>query len=206
MAALFSKVIVVDDDPSLCSWVKRLVQEVGLDAECHHSAHALLESLEEPQHPTCLVLDIKIPGMNGIELQKQLLDRGLDVPIIMLTGHADVSLAVEAMKRGAFDFVEKPCGAKEFLDRIKNALREHERRLDRRREKESVQELLDQLTPRESEILGHIVEGKASKKIAFQLGLSQKTVEVHRSNIMRKLRVSGVVDLVRVVVGHYETA
>src|SRR6185295_7901095 len=175
-------VYVVDDDPAMRSSLRWLIESVGLSVRTCASAQDFLRTYDGDAG--CLVLDMRMPGMSGLDLQAELAARKIQIPILIITGYAEVPLAVRAMKAGAFDFIEKPFSDQTLLDRIRAAVTEDEaarRRLAARRE---VEERLSQLTSREHDVFDRVVTGKSNKVIAAELGLSAKTVEVHRAHVM----------------------
>lgn len=188
-------IFVVDDDAAVRSSLAMLLKSVSLAVETFESASSFLEQL--PDEPSgCLVLDIRMPGMSGVELQQQLKQRGCPLPIIFITGHGDVSMAVHAMREGAIDFIEKPFRDQELLDRIYQALE-----LDRTRRRaadEAIQlrERFAGLTPREHDVMLRIARGQANKVIAIELGLSERTVEIHRAKVMHKTGAKSLAELV----------
>ena len=189
-------VFVVDDDEAICESLRLLIGDIGLEVRTFTSARQFLDTYD-PSHPGCLVLDVRMSGMSGLELQSRLLDMGIYIPTIIITGHADVPMAVEAMKAGAMDFIEKPFRDQVLLDGIQKAIDLDLRTRRRRRERQDVQARIQLLTQREREVMGRLVAGKSNKNIAFDLGISQKTVDFHRANILEKTGVSSVVELVR---------
>ena len=191
-------VYVVDDDDSVCRALARLLRSVGLAAETFPSAGAFFEH-PAPDLPACLILDIRLPGPSGLDLQEALSQAGRDLPIVFITGHGDVPSSVRAMKGGAIDFLQKPFNDQELLDCIQRALaRSREQRIQRA-ERAEVQSRLDTLTPREREVLLQVVTGKLNKQIAGDLGIAEKTIKVHRGRVMQKMRANSVADLVRMV-------
>ena len=189
-------VYVVDDDDEVRDAIADLIDSVGLPTRAFASAQAFLQAYEPPQSG-CLVLDVRMPGMNGLELQQELMTRGAMIPIIFLTGHGDIPMAVEAMRRGAVDFMPKPFREQELLDRIRAALDEGAESFRAAASRQSVQKCLADLTPRETQVLELVVAGKANKVIAYELGVSERTVEVHRAHVMEKMRVKNLAELVR---------
>lgn len=191
-------VFIVDDDAALRDALQSLLRFMGLKAEAFPSADAFLQAYM-PGRPGCLLLDVRMPGMSGLELQKHLAERDNPLPVILLTGHGDVAMAVEAMRVGAFDFVEKPVKDQVLLDRVHACLRQATEQERRTGNRVRLRECLDTLTPREREVAAGVAQGKASKVIAADLGISPRTVDVHRSRIMDKLGVRSSAELVRVL-------
>lgn len=189
-------VFIVDDDRSIGRMMERMMRSVGLNHRLFHSADEFLNAFTSAS-AGCLVLDIRMPGISGLELQKTLNDRGCKMPIIFMTGYADVTMAVDAMQNGAFGFVEKPFRPQLLLDRINDALRADSERRAQSLETRHVHERLARLTGREHEVLRLIVDGKANKEIAKDLALSRRTVETHRARAMDKLEANSVAELVR---------
>jgi FixJ family two-component response regulator len=191
-------VYVVDDDDAVCRALARLVRSVGLSAETFRSARAFLEHAA-PDRPACLILDMRLPGPSGLDLQEALSQAGRDIPIVFITGHGDVSSSVRAMKGGAVDFLQKPFNDQELLDCVQRALTRSRERRAERAQRNDVQSRLDTLTPREREVLLQVVTGKLNKQIAGDLGIAEKTIKVHRGRVMQKMRADSVADLVRMV-------
>jgi FixJ family two-component response regulator len=189
-------VLVVDDDISICESLRSLFGSVGLQSRVFGSAPELLRSAL-PNSPSCLVLDIRLPGMSGLDFQAELVRSGIHIPIIFMTAHGDIPMTVRAMKSGAIDFLTKPFRQQEMLHAVALALaRDQQRRIDEK----SVSDLLalyESLTPREREVLDLATRGMMNKLIAEDLGISEVTVKVHRSNIMRKMRTRSLLDLAR---------
>lgn len=191
-------VFVVDDDPALRRSLQRLLELKGRKVETYASASEFLESYDIAR-PGCLLLDVRLPGISGIELHEMLADRGDALPVIIMTGHGDVPMAVRAMQRGAVDFIEKPFPPDLLMKRIAEAFaRDSDNRWIRECQ-EGLVERLKALTPREREVMHLVVEGNPNKKIAAILGLSRKTVEIHRARMMQKSGASSLPDLVRMV-------
>ena len=193
-------VYVVDDDAAVRDSLTLLLKSVRLRARAFHSAAEFLERYDPEQH-ACLVADIRMPGMSGLELQTVLNRLGAPVPLIFITAYGDVPMAVDAMKSGALDFIEKPFRDQDLLDRVHEALaRDRTRRAENLRIEE-IRKRLATLTPRETEVMQRVVDGQSNKVIAMDLGVSQRTVEIHRANIMQKMRTRSVAMLVRAVQG-----
>lgn len=190
-------VFIVDDDSAIRVAMQALLESVGLQHEILPSADAFLAKHGDGHEPGCLVLDIRMPGLGGLELQDQLLERGNSIPIIFITGYGDVPMAVEAMQKGAVDFIEKPFRNQELLDRIHLALRTDEARRAETQRTQAVRSRIDKLTQREREVFELVVTGKPNKIIAFELGVSQRTVEIHRARVMKKMQARSLADLVR---------
>lgn len=190
------KVFIVDDDESVRDAMGFLLDTIDLPHRSFGSATEFLEHFDDSERG-CLVADIRMPGMNGLQLQQELKDRNVTLPIIFVTGHGDIPMAVEAMKNGALDFLRKPFREQDLLDRIQQALEHESTARHRRRERTRIRALIDTLTPREKEVFERVVTGKANKVIAAELGISERTVEVHRSQVMQKLGVRTLADLVR---------
>ncbi len=189
-------VFIVDDDRTIGQMMERLMRSVGLNHRLFHSGDEFLDAFPD-DGAGCLVLDIRMPGISGLELQQTLNDRGCKLPIIFMTGYADVTMAVDAMQNGAFGFVEKPFRPQQLLDRINDALRADGERRAQSQETQHVRDRLARLTDREHEVLSLIVDGKANKEIARDLALSRRTVEIHRARTMEKLEANSVAELVR---------
>jgi len=191
-------VFVVDDDPAVGDSIRLLLRSVGLRSEVYLSGDEFLAAYEADR-PGCLVLDIRMPGMSGIEVQERLRELGSTLPIIFVTAHGDVPMAVDAMKAGALDFLEKPFRDQELLDKIRQALDHDARIRDERSAVAEIEERLSTLTPRETEVMELVVAGKSNKRIARELGISRRTVEVHRARVMEKMGVDSVSRLVQLV-------
>ena len=191
-------VYLVDDDEAVRDSLGILLRSVGLASEVYASALEFLEHFD-PQRHACLVADIRMPGLSGLELQQRLNEQHADIPIIFITGHGDVPMAVTAMKSGATDFIQKPFRDQDLLDRIAKALEIDRARRASRAEGDAIRERLALLTPRETEVMERVVKGQANKVIAMDLGVSQRTVELHRARVMRKLRMRSLAELVQAV-------
>jgi len=191
-------VYVVDDDESVCRALARLFRSVGMVVETFRSAKAFLES-PVADRPACLILDIRLPGPSGLDLQEALHHAGREVPIVFITGHGDVPTTVRAMKGGALDFLQKPFNDQDLLDCVQRALARSRDHRAERADRAELQARLDTLTPREREVLLQVVTGKLNKQIAGDLGIAEKTIKVHRGRVMQKMRAGSVADLVRMV-------
>lgn len=189
-------VYVVDDDAAVRDSLGLLLKSVGIENETFDSATAFLEGFD-PNRIACLVADIRMPVMTGIQLQKELLARKVAIPIIFITGHGDVPMAVNAMKDGAVDFLTKPFRDRDLLDRVKAALSGAAADFEGQQKLQLVRERFESLTPRETEVMGLVVQGLANKVIAMDLGVSQRTVELHRARVMQKMHVRSLAELVR---------
>jgi RNA polymerase sigma factor (sigma-70 family) len=191
-------VLVIDDDPSVRSSLKFLLSTVGLQVESFDSADAfLLKKL--PDAPSCLVLDVRLPGLSGLDFQRVLAARNIHIPVIFLTGHGDIPMSVRAMKAGAVEFLTKPFRDQDLLDAVRVALERDRVRREREREVAMLQRRFNSLTSREQEVISMVVGGMPNKQIADQLGTAESTVKVQRSRAMEKMRAESLVDLVKMV-------
>jgi two-component system response regulator FixJ len=191
-------VFVVDDDSAVRDALRFLMRSVGLTVEAFSSAAEFLDAYRDDR-AGCLVLDIRMPGMTGLELQDKLIERRSILPIIFITGHGDVPMAVEAMQAGAMDFIQKPFRDQDLLDRIHQAIDKDAKTRQSLGELAAIRTRLASLTPREREVMDLVVHGKANKVIAGDLDLSQRTVEIHRARVMEKIEASSLAHLVRMV-------
>jgi two-component system response regulator FixJ len=191
-------IFVVDDDAAVRDALKLLLRSVGHAVETFGSAQEFLDAYGEDR-AGCLVLDIRMPGMSGLELQQKLNEKHSILPIIFITGHGDVPMAVEAMQAGAVDFIQKPFRDQDLIDRINQALEKDSSNRAALGERNDIRRRLETLTPREREVLDLVVHGKANKVIAGDLKLSQRTVEIHRARVMEKMQASSLAHLVRMV-------
>jgi FixJ family two-component response regulator len=189
-------VFVVDDDEPVRDAIGMLLETVGMSYESFPSAQAFLEAFE-PSRGGCLVLDIRMPGMSGLELQQKLIDMRASIPVVFITGHGDVPMAVEAMKRGAVDFIRKPFRDQELLDRVNEALEVDAGQRAEVADLEQIRARVASLTPRELEVFQRVAMGQANKVVAIDLGISERTVEIHRSQVMQKTGARSLADLVR---------
>ena len=193
-----STVFVVDDDEGVRNSLRFLLRSVGLQTQTLASATEFLDTYK-PSQAGCLVLDVRMPGMSGLELQQQLNLRGAVIPVIFITGHGDIPMAVEAMQQGAFDFLQKPFRDQDLIERIQRALERDARARAALDQHAKIRERLDSLTPREREVLALMTRGKPNKIMAAELGVSQRTVEIHRARVMEKSGAASLAQLVRMV-------
>ncbi|MFC1764441.1 response regulator transcription factor [Planctomycetota bacterium] len=191
------RVFIVDDDPSVRKGLTRLLGSHGLDVEVFPCACEFLKVQSERPWPSCILLDVKMPHMDGLELQQELDKRGFCMPIVFLTGHGDIPTSVQAIKGGAIDFLTKPVDEQDLLEAIRAALAEDEEQHTQQNEKEQVLACVRELTAREHEVLKHVIAGRLNKQIAQRLGIAEKTVKVHRGRVMEKMAADSVADLVR---------
>jgi FixJ family two-component response regulator len=197
-------IFVVDDDEAVRNSLRLLLKSIGLSAVALPTAQEFL-SKYDPQQPGCVILDVRMPGMSGLELQEQLNIRGAILPVIFITGHGDIPMAVEAMQQGAFDFLQKPFRDQDLIDRIQRALAKDQANRLELKGRSDVRERLEALTPREREVLNLVTGGKPNKIMAADLGVSQRTVEIHRARVMEKMHASSLAHLVRMVMDLNET-
>jgi FixJ family two-component response regulator len=191
-------VFVVDDDEGVRNSLRFLLKSVGLTTRALSSASEFLEVYKQNQSG-CLVLDVRMPGMSGIELQQQLNLRGATIPVIFITGHGDIPMAVEAMQHGAFDFLQKPFRDQDLIERIQRALERDAKNRAALTQHARIRERFESLTPREREVLTLMTRGKPNKVMAAELGVSQRTVEIHRARVMEKSGANSLAQLVRMV-------
>ena len=191
-------VFIIDDDEAVRRFLSGLIASVGLHVETYASAQEFLDA-DEPSQPGCLLLDIRMPGMSGLELQKELASRNIRIPIIILTGHGNVQVAVHAMKAGAVDFIEKPFNNELLLDRIQMAVAKSVDADTTRVKQDEIAHRMELLTPREHQVLDIVAAGETNKAIARRLDISEKTVEIHRARVMEKMQAKSLADLVKMV-------
>ncbi len=191
-------VFVVDDDASVRSSLKFLLSTVGLHVESFDSADSFLRK-SLPDAPSCLVLDVRLPGLSGLDFQRELAARKISIPIVFLTGHGDIPMSVRAMKAGAVEFLTKPFRDQDLLDAVRIALERDRARREREKEIAILQRRFDSLTPRERDVISMVVSGMLNKQIADQLGTAESTVKVQRSRALEKMHADSLVDLVRMI-------
>lgn len=188
-------IFVVDDEPDVRAALNMLIKSVGLKPEIYESPQAYLDAYD-PERPGCLILDMRMPGMSGLDLQKKLASMGLHPPIIMISGHGEIPNAVQAVQSGAIDFLQKPVSDQLLLDRIQQALRLDEDNRRNFRERQALEALYTTLTPREREVMQGVIAGKLNKIIADELNVSTRTVEIHRAHVMEKMQAGSLSALV----------
>lgn len=198
MADVNSSVYIVEDDDAVRDSLQLVLESMGRKVEPFADAGEFLQRYS-PDMAGCIVLDIRMPGMNGMELQRKLNEMNSILPIIFVTGHGDVPLAVEAMQQGAVDFVQKPYREGELLEKIEKALASDEEARHSLSQKQQILDRIDSLTPRERDVMELMIEGKANKVIAIDLDISQRTVEIHRARVMDKMKAKSLAHLVRMV-------
>ena len=191
-------VFVVDDDPSVRSSLKFLLSSVGLQVESFDSAETFLQR-KPPDAPSCLVLDVRLRGLSGLDFQRELTARNIRIPIVFVTGHGDIPMSVRAMKAGAIEFLTKPYRDQDLLDAVRIALDRDRARREQEKDLTDLQQRFDSLTPREQEVISKAVSGMLNKQIAGELGTAENTVKVHRSRAMEKMNAQSFADLVRMI-------
>jgi FixJ family two-component response regulator len=191
-----STVLVIDDDPNLRASVGRLLRSLGLDAQLFASISDFLKS-DPPDGPTCLVLDVRLPGQSGLDLQRELAAANRELPIIFITGHGDIPMSVQAMKGGAIEFLTKPFRDQELLDAIQFGLSRDRARRENEKALAALRERFESLSPREREIMIQVAHGRLSKQIAGDIGIAEATVKVHRSRLMHKMKARSLPELSR---------
>lgn len=196
MTEVLSTVFIVDDDGGLRQAIHDLVESVGLRAESFASGEEFLRA-KRVNRPSCLVLDVRLPQMSGLDFQKRLTEKGIQIPIIFITAHGDIPMSVRALKSGAVEFLTKPFRDQDLLDAIHQALERDRGDHEQQTEIRHLQERMETLTAREQEVMKLVVSGMLNKQISSQIGTSEATVKIHRGNVMRKMQAGSVVDLVR---------
>jgi FixJ family two-component response regulator len=199
MKDLPSTVFVIDDDEAVRNSLRLLLKSIGLPVRACTSAQDFLPTYDAHQ-PGCLVLDIRMPGMSGLELQQQLNLRGATIPVVFISGHGDIPMAVEAMQHGAFDFLQKPFRDQDLIDRVQRALERDASIRAQLKATDQIREHLTSLTPREREVLDLVTAGKPNKVMAGDLGVSQRTIEIHRARVMEKMQARSLAQLVRMLI------
>jgi FixJ family two-component response regulator len=189
-------IFVVDDDEAIREALKSLIRSVGLRVETFVSAQEFLES-QAPDAPGCLVLDVRLPGLSGLDLQRALAESNIHIPIIFITGHGDIPMSVQAMKAGAVEFLTKPFRDQDLLDAISQAVERDSAAREQRAEVAELRSRFDSLTPREREVMELVVKGLLNKQVAAELGTSEITIKLHRAQVMQKMRPDSLADLVR---------
>jgi FixJ family two-component response regulator len=197
MAEAIPTVFVVDDDPSIRESLSLLLNSTGYGVKTFASAKEFLESEPDTSGPACLVLDVKMPGLSGLDLQKELRSRNYLIPIIFITGHGDIPTSVQAMKQGAIEFLPKPFDDDKLLDAVKEALLKDSQSRAVHNEQSHIMQRLDSLTAREHEILTYLITGMLNKQIAYELNIAERTVKAHRKQVMDKMGVRSIAELVR---------
>ena len=189
-------VVVIDDDPDIREALRTLLRSVGLQGRAFASVPEFLKS-GRPEGPTCLVLDVRLPGRSGLDFQRELCAANIDLPIIFITAHADVAMSVEAMKGGAIEFLTKPVRDQDLLDAIQLGLERDRARRQGEKALAALRERFETLTPREREVMTEVLKGRLNKQIAGDIGVSEVTVKAHRGQVMRKMKASSLLDLAR---------
>jgi FixJ family two-component response regulator len=189
---------VVDDDVSFQTAIERRLKLAGYDVTTYSSARELLDRLPDDRSPGCILLDVRIPGLSGPELQSRLIELGSTLPIVFLTGHADTATTVRAIKAGAEDFLTKPVSSGQLIDAIERAMARQEAALSQRSKLDSLRALVAALTPRERQVFNLIVRGRINKQVAFELGTTERTVKAHRHQVMEKMHVHSLAELVSI--------
>jgi FixJ family two-component response regulator len=189
-------VVVIDDDPDIREALKSLLRSVGLQGRAFASVPEFLKS-GRPEGPTCLVLDVRLPGRSGLDFQRELSAANIDLPIIFITAHADVAMSVQAMKGGALEFLTKPIRDQDLLDAIQLGLERDRARREGESALAALRERFETLTPREREVMTEVLKGRLNKQIAGDIGVSEVTVKAHRGQVMRKMKASSLLDLAR---------
>jgi len=191
-------VYIIDDDASVLISLKRLIESAGFHVETFSAADEFLKC-KHSKDPSCLVLDVRLPGIDGFTLQNELSKRNISLPIIFITGHGDIPMGVKAMKKGAVDFLPKPFEDKDLLFAIEQAIHKSRQKLKQEKEISHIKSLLSAISPREYEVMRWVIAGLLNKQIARKMGITEKTIKVHRGRVMKKLQVGSVAELVRLL-------
>jgi FixJ family two-component response regulator len=189
-------VFVIDDDASMRDAISRLLSAVGLTVQTFASAREFLNG-KLPDVAGCVVLDVRLPGLSGLDLQREMVERGIHIPVVFITGHGDIPMSVQAMKAGAVEFLTKPFRDQDLLDAVRSGIQLDRKEREERAELAELRDCVRQLTQREQEVMSLVVSGLLNKQIALRLGTSEKTIKIHRSQVMRKMRANSLADLVR---------
>lgn len=189
-------ILIIDDDPDVRESLQSLLRTVSLDSRAMESLPEFLGSAL-PSGPTCLILDVRLPGRSGLDIQREFAAAGIDIPIIFITGHADIPMSVKAMKGGAIEFLTKPFRDQDLLDAIQVGLERDGLRCERAEQLGLLRERFETLTSREREVMGHVVDGRLNKQVAGDMGISVMTVKIHRGNVMKKMQAASLPDLAR---------
>lgn len=189
-------VFVIDDDASMRDAISRLLNAVGLTVQTFASAREFLNG-KLPDVAGCVVLDVRLPGLSGLDLQREMVERGIHIPVVFITGHGDIPMSVQAMKAGAVEFLTKPFRDQDLLDAVRSGIQLDRKEREERAELAELRDCVRQLTQREQEVMSLVVSGLLNKQIALRLGTSEKTIKIHRSQVMRKMRATSLADLVR---------
>ena len=189
-------VFVIDDDASMRDAISRLLNAVGLTVQTFASAREFLNG-NLPDVAGCVVLDVRLPGLSGLDLQREMVERGIHIPVVFITGHGDIPMSVQAMKAGAVEFLTKPFRDQDLLDAVRSGIQLDRKEREERAELAELRDCVRQLTQREQQVMSLVVSGLLNKQIALQLGTSEKTIKIHRSQVMRKMRATSLADLIR---------
>ncbi len=196
MSSRGAKIYIVEDDRSFRRSIERLLRTSGFEVEAYDSAQSFLMHASV-RHPACLLLDVRLPDVDGIDFHRELREKGYALPVVFMTGHGTIPMGIQAMKDGAIDFLPKPFGTADLISAIERALRRDLHDLKEKAQRDTIMSLIDTLTPREKDVLRWVITGKPNKQIAAALGTTEKTIKVHRSRLMEKTRASSVAELVR---------